>query len=106
MPDYDEFEEENFQAQITNKTLMRIAGLARPHWRWVVGFMLAITVVSMLDSIFTYLSKQIVDLGILGNNRAAVIHFITIYGALDPAASGGCADLHFPGGTFRRAHPL
>lgn len=81
MPQYDEFEEEEFQAQVTNKTLLRIAGLAKPHWRNVVGFMLAIAVVSIIDSIFTYLSKQIVDIGILGNNRPAVIQFIKIYGA-------------------------
>ena len=84
MADYEdiELEEEEFQGQVTGRTLRRILGLARPHWRWVAGFLLLIAVVSSLDSLFTFLSKQIVDEGIVAGDRARLLEIVRLYGAL------------------------
>lgn len=76
------FEEEDFQTKFTGKTFRRILSLTKPHWRWVVGFLFAIAIVSSLDSFFTYLSKQIIDDGIVAGNKTALIHILTIYGAV------------------------
>lgn len=76
------FEEEDFQTKFTGKTFRRILGLTKPHWKWVVGFLFAIAAVSGLDSFFTYLSKRLIDEGIVAANKAALIDILTIYGSL------------------------
>ena len=63
------FEEEEFDSQFTGKTLLRITQLAKSHWKWVIGFVLMISTVSVLDSYFTYLSSRIIDEGILGEEH-------------------------------------
>jgi len=83
------FEEEEFNTQFTGKTTLRIIQLAKPHWRWVLGFILMITLVAVLDSFFTFLSKQIIDEAILGENIAALKSIITRYGLLILVQAGG-----------------
>ena len=79
----DEYlEEEDFQTKFTGKTFLRILGLTKPHWKWVIGFLLAIASVSGLDSFFTYLSKRIIDEGIVAGNKDALVGILTIYDAL------------------------
>lgn len=75
-------EEEDFQTKFTGKTFRRILGLTKPHWKWVVGFLIAIASVSSLDSFFTFLSKRIIDEGIVPGNKDALVGILTIYGAL------------------------
>lgn len=84
MADYEdiELEEEEFQGQMTGRTLRRVLGLTRPHWRWVVGFLLLIALVSTLDALFTFLSKQMVDQGIVPGDRSRLMELVRIYGAL------------------------
>jgi ATP-binding cassette subfamily B protein len=77
-----EFEEEEFTTQFNGRTVLRILAQTRPHWKWVVGFMLTIALVSGLDSYFTFLSKRIIDEGIVAGNRDALIRIVTLYGAL------------------------
>ena len=77
-----EFEEEEFSTEFNGRTLMRILALAKPHWRWLVGFLVSIAAVSALDSYFTFLSKQIVDDGILAGDQQAIFRIVTIYGSL------------------------
>lgn len=75
-------EEEDFQTKFTGKTFRRILGLTKPHWKWVVGFLIAIASVSGLDSFFTFLSKRIIDEGIVPGNKDALVGILTIYGIL------------------------
>lgn len=77
-----EFEEEEFTTQFSGRTVIRILGLAKPHWPWLVGFIVTIALTSAIDSYFTYLGKQIIDEGILANDRAALMRFTIIYGLL------------------------
>lgn len=78
----DQFEEDEFTTEFSGRTLARIAAQARPHWRWVAGFMASIGVVSFLDAYFTFLSKRIIDEGIVAHSRTALVAIIGQYGAL------------------------
>jgi ATP-binding cassette subfamily B protein len=77
-----EFEEEEFTTQFTGRTVLRILAQARPHWRWLVGFVLTIALVSAVDSYFTFLSMRIVDEGIIAGDTEALKQIVTQYGAL------------------------
>jgi ATP-binding cassette subfamily B protein len=77
-----EFEEEEFTSQFDGRTILRILAQTKPHWKWVVGFMVTIGVVSALDSFFTFLSMQIIDKGIVGGDTAALVRIVSIYGLL------------------------
>lgn len=83
-----ELEEDEYTSQITGKTIGRIFGLTRPHRRWVVGFWVMITFTSILDALFTYLNKGIIDQGIVAQNRQALIHILSLYGGLILVQSG------------------
>ncbi len=76
------YEEEDFETKFTGKVFWRILGLNRPHWKWVVGFLIAIAIVSGLDSYFTFLSKRIIDEGIVPKNLTAVKDILMLYGSL------------------------
>jgi ATP-binding cassette subfamily B protein len=76
------FEEEEFQTKFSGQTFRRIVGLTRPHWKWVLGFLLTITIVSSLDSFFTYLGKRIIDDGIVAKNSGMLVNILVIYGLL------------------------
>jgi ATP-binding cassette subfamily B protein len=81
MSDY-EFDEEEFTTQFNGRTVLRILAQAKPHWPWLVGFLVAVTLVSFFDSYFTFLSKRIVDEGILAHDRDALIRVALTYGTL------------------------
>ncbi|HEY74504.1 MAG: ABC transporter [Anaerolineaceae bacterium 4572_32.2] len=76
------FEEEEFSTEFNGRTVLRILAQAMPHWPWLVGFLLAITLVSGMESYTTYLSKRIVDEGILAGDRAALTQIVITYGVL------------------------
>jgi ATP-binding cassette subfamily B protein len=82
-----EFEEEDFRTttqpvHLQGKTILRILSQAKPHWPWLAGFILTIALVSALDSYFTFLSKRIVDEGILAGDKETLIHLVVVYGWL------------------------
>lgn len=77
-----EFEEEEFTTQFNGGTILRILQQLRPYWKWVIGFLSAVAGVSFLESYFTYLSKRIIDEGVVAGNVDALWHLLTIYGSL------------------------
>jgi ATP-binding cassette subfamily B protein len=76
------FEEEEFTTQFNGRTVFRILSQTKPHWKWVLGFLVAVATVSIMDGYFTYLSKQIIDTGIIAADKAALTRLILRYGAL------------------------
>ena len=76
------FEEEEFTTQFNGRTFRRILGLTRQHWQWVAGFLVTIALVSALDSYFTFLSKQIIDLAIVPGDVTALVGIVTRYASL------------------------
>lgn len=77
-----EFEEEEFTTQFNGRTVLRILAQTKPHWPWVVGFLVTIALVSALDSYFTFLSARLIDEGIVGGDTVALRQIVTQYGAL------------------------
>lgn len=76
------FEEEEFTSQYSGQTVLRILSLTKPYRVWVVGFLVSISIVSLVDSYFTFLGKQIVDRAIVPGNIDALIEIIIIYGVM------------------------
>jgi ATP-binding cassette subfamily B protein len=84
-----EFEEEEFQGKFNGRTLVRILGLTRPHWRWVGGFLAAVALVSLLDSWFTYLKKLFIDQAITTADKGALTQLGILYGLSIILQAGG-----------------
>jgi ATP-binding cassette subfamily B protein len=82
------FEEEELQSRFNGKTFRRILSLTRPHWKWVAGFLVTIMAVSSLDSFFTYLSKRMIDDGIVAKNPDALVGILIQYAILTLVQSG------------------
>ena len=87
MPD-SYFEEEEFESKFNGKVFSRILQLVIPHKKWVIGFMITIAVVAGLDAVSTYLSKLIIDDGIMAGNRQALVGILIMYGVLILVQSG------------------
>ncbi|MFN2112645.1 MAG: ABC transporter ATP-binding protein [Anaerolineales bacterium] len=82
MSEVHSFEEEDFSGALTGKVALRIIAQIKPYYLRVIGFMLAIGLVSFLDSYFTFLSKRIIDEGIAAKNMVALRQILIQYGAL------------------------
>jgi len=80
--DTDVFEEEEYSDRINNRTLLRIGALLIPHKRTVIAFLLTIILVSISDSVFTFLIKQVIDVGIANHDSAVVIRLLSMYAGL------------------------
>ena len=78
----DYYEEEEFEAQYNGKTMRRIFSLTRPHIKLVAGFLITTLMVAGLDSLFTFISKQIIDQGIVAGNRQALTQYLAVYGGM------------------------
>jgi len=75
-------EEEEYTSPLTLPVFKRILGLLRPHWRWVVGFVVSIAVVSAQDAVFTFINKNMIDQGILQKDVDALWRLAGIYAAV------------------------
>ncbi|HEY5730508.1 MAG TPA: ABC transporter ATP-binding protein [Anaerolineales bacterium] len=83
-----ELEEEEHTSELTGPVFRRILTLLRPHWKWVVGFLITIALTSSLDAYFTFLNKEIVDTGITLGNKDRVLNLAMIYGGFILLQSG------------------
>ncbi|GAP15096.1 ABC-type multidrug transport system, ATPase and permease component [Longilinea arvoryzae] len=99
MPD-NYYEEEEYESRFDGKTFRRILGLTRPHLKWVVGFLITITVVSSLDALFTYLGKRIIDDGIVARNSGMLVNILIIYGLLIAVQAAGAFGFIFLAGVL------
>src|ERR1051325_11634256 len=83
-----ELEEEEYTSQLTAPVFKRILSLFRPHWKWVLGFLITIALTSSLDAYFTYLNKEIVDTGITLGDKDRVTQLAIRYGIFQVLQSG------------------
>jgi len=83
------FEEDEFETQFNGRTVWRILQQALPYWPRLATFLFLITLVAFLDSVFTYLSKRIIDEAILGQDAAALQSILTLYGGLIVVQAAG-----------------
>lgn len=86
--DLIELEEEEHTSPFTAPVFKRVVGLLRPHWQWVVGFLITIALTSTLDSMFTYINKNIIDQAIVGRNPSALWGLAALYGVFQVIQSG------------------
>lgn len=77
-----DYDEEEYTGQINSKTVFRILGLLKPHWKMGFLFLITIGFTSVIDSYFTFLSKRMIDEGIIAANRQALIQISITYGGL------------------------
>jgi ATP-binding cassette subfamily B protein len=83
-----ELEEEEHTSQLTAPVLKRIVTLLKPHWKWVLGFIITIMLTSIIDAYFTYLNKEIVDTGITLGDRSALTRIAIVYGVFQILQAG------------------
>ena len=83
-----ELEEEEHTSQLTTPTLRRIISLLRPHWRWMVGFLILIMLTAGSDAFFTYINKLMIDNGIVKKDIPALIRYASLYGGLQLIQAG------------------
>jgi ATP-binding cassette subfamily B protein len=83
-----ELEEEEHTSQLTAPVLKRIVTLLKPHWKWVLGFIITIMLTSIIDAYFTYLNKEIVDMGITLRDRSALTRIAIVYGVFQILQAG------------------
>ena len=76
------FEEEEFDTQFNGQTLKRIIALLKPHKLLVFGFMSFIALVAVQDGTFTYISKLIIDEGIIAKDYKRLTQLISIYAVM------------------------
>jgi ATP-binding cassette subfamily B protein len=77
-----ELEEEEYTSHLTGAVFKRILQLLKPHWKWVLGFLITIALTSSTDAYFTYLNKNIVDTGINMKDTAALMRIAKLYGSI------------------------
>jgi len=77
-----ELEEEEYTSQLTGTVFKRIVQLLKPHWKWVLGFLVTIALTSSTDAYFTYLNKNIVDTGINMKDPVALMRIAKLYGSI------------------------
>ncbi|MGC9393370.1 MAG: ABC transporter ATP-binding protein [Anaerolineae bacterium] len=76
------FEEEEFTTKFNGRVVMRIMRQITPYWRWILGFIVMIALTAVADSYFTYLSKQLIDEGIVAGDTARLTQLLVRYGGL------------------------
>jgi ATP-binding cassette subfamily B protein len=84
-----EFEEEEFTGQLTGAVFKRIIGLIRPHLARVITFTVAMVCVSMMDSIFTLINKQIIDRSVVGGDASALLQLAAVWIGLTLVQAAG-----------------
>ena len=82
MSDEYRFEEEEFTTQFNGQTVIRVLKQGLRHWPYMAFFLISISMVSFLDSYFTFLSKRIMDEGIIAGDMETLIRIVIQYGLL------------------------
>jgi len=82
MSDQYEYEEEEFNTSFNGRTVLRIVSQLKPYWVMVIAFLGTVAAVSVLEAYFTYLSKRIIDEGIVARSQEALYGLLTTYGLL------------------------
>lgn len=76
------YEEEEFSSEFNGQTILRILQVGWRHWPYMIGFLTCIGLTALVDAYFTYLSKRIIDEGILAGNMELLQQIILQYGVL------------------------
>lgn len=80
MSEHHDFEEEEFTTQFNGETVMRIARQGWVHWPMMVTFLVSIALVALVESYQTFLSKRIIDEGIIAGDMDQLLRLVIEYG--------------------------
>ena len=75
---YDENELDD-EVHITSGVMKRLLSVLKPHWKALLLGMLGVIFVSLLDSYFNIISKDIIDKGILAGDKTALLRLLGTY---------------------------
>ena len=75
------FEEEEFDSEVNGETVRRILRVGLKHWPLMVTFLVCITAVALIESYFTFLTKRMIDEGIVARDLEALRSLAIQYGA-------------------------
>jgi ATP-binding cassette subfamily B protein len=75
------YQEEDFRAKFNGRTLLRILGQLRPHWRLAAGFVISVSIVSVFNSVQTWLGMRIIDDAIIPGDANRLAEIALIYAA-------------------------
>ena len=95
-----EFEEEDYSSSVSGRTLRRMMSLTLTHWRWLVGFVVLVTVVSVEDSVFSFLKKEIIDQGVTPADIPALMRVMGIYAGMALSQAAGVFGFIFLAGML------
>jgi ATP-binding cassette subfamily B protein len=77
------FEETDYAREgATGKIFLRIFKFMKPHWGLMAVFLIAVILTSIMDAYITYLTKRIIDEGILSGQVKVLLDILKQYGAL------------------------
>lgn len=74
-PNQETLESRVFDGSLDSRTVLRILAQTRPHLRLVIGFLFFILMTAFIDALGTYLTKFLIDEGILARNTEALWRF-------------------------------
>jgi len=78
----NELHEQEYLGKLNGKLVGRILGLATKHWPFLVGFMVFVTMISVLEALNTYLSKMIIDNAVIPGDKALLVKYLIAYGGI------------------------
>ena len=82
---------------IDQPVVKRILGLLRPHWKWVVGFMVAIMNSSTIGRLLHLSEQTDRDEAIANQDKSALMQIALVYGSAPNFSGWVCLHIHLPG---------
>jgi len=80
MSEHEQFEEEEFDTEFNGQTVARILRLGLKHWPLMFGYLFSMLVTAFMDGYLTFLTKRIIDEGILAGNTEQLVRLIVQFG--------------------------
>ncbi|MCY4412627.1 MAG: ABC transporter ATP-binding protein [Caldilineaceae bacterium] len=80
MSEHEQFEEEEFDTEFNGQTVARILRQGLKHWPLMFGYMFSMLVTAFMDGYLTFLTKRIIDEGILAGNTEQLVRLIVQFG--------------------------
>ena len=81
------FEEEEFETAFDGRTLVQLLRLKLRHKRWMAVYLVSTLAIAVQEAYLTYLTKRIVDEGLLAGDWPHVVGLVVHYGAVFAAFS-------------------
>ncbi len=82
MSQHEHFEEEEFDTEFNGQTVLRIAKQGLIHWPLMVTYLFSVAMTAVLDGQFTFISKRIIDEGILAADENQLRRLMIQYGLI------------------------